>query len=131
MLCVQCGADSPNGANFCMKCGASLVSQLDKAALAARFTEAMLRIYGEADRKYNYRPRRFHEMVETHGGVETAKRLLRGGEQSGLDRLWRCGALGLSMEALVGRPEWRVLFSEQERATARQRLADRGYFLDD
>ena len=47
----------------------------DSGRLERRFDAAMLDIYHGAAR-LGYRPTRFLEMVQVHGGVETAHRLL-------------------------------------------------------
>jgi hypothetical protein len=67
-------------------------------------------------------------MVEERGGVEAAKRLLAKNDvQSGLMKLWNCGRLDLSMEALVIDPRFQPLFSEEEIAIARERLEAHDY----
>jgi hypothetical protein len=42
-------------------------------------------------------------------------------------KLWEFKRLDLTVEALVLRPEWSLLFSEEERQIARKRLSDYGY----
>lgn len=66
----------------------------------------------------------FRNMLERHGGLETAHHLLAATtEQSGLIGLYHSRKLHLSVEALVLRPEWRSQFSDSERAKARKRLS--------
>jgi hypothetical protein len=61
--------------------------------------------------------------VNGKGGLETAKTLLaKPDPQTGLTRLWECGRLDLSIEALVIDPRFESLFREAERKTARERL---------
>jgi hypothetical protein len=61
--------------------------------------------------------------VRRHGGVETARRLLRQkGPSKGLVKLGEKGRLDLAMEALVLDPAFASLFSDEERATASRRL---------
>ncbi len=63
-------------------------------------------------------------MLQEHGGLDTADRLLRSAEISyGFTELWMLGRLDLTVEALVLKPEFADLFSETELATARQRMA--------
>ena len=45
----------------------------------------------------------------------------------GFAALWQCGRLDLTVEALVLRPPWSALFTEQELTTARKRLTELGY----
>jgi hypothetical protein len=76
----------------------------------------------------NYRATYFRQMVQEHGGVEAARRLLRQDNvAAGLTTLWEMGRLDLSVEAFVLRPEYAELFTEAERASARQRLAELNY----
>ena len=69
-------------------------------------------------------------MVQQHGGVAAAKRLLFSPvAQSGLTKLWERERLDISMEALVVQERWKPLFSDAERQTARERLQAFGYQL--
>jgi hypothetical protein len=96
---------------------------LDNSAnLERRFDAAMLDIYQGAAR-LGYRPTRFLEMVQVHGGVETAHRLLAVEEvQDGLGELFLLGRLDLTVEHHVLLSEFAQLFSDDERRTARARL---------
>jgi hypothetical protein len=90
--------------------------------LERRFDAAMLDIYHGAA-QLGYRPTRFLEMVQVHGGVETAHRLLATDKvQDGLGELFLLGRLDLTVEHHVLLPEYGPLFSSLERHTARQRL---------
>ena len=94
----------------------------DRAALERRFDAAMLDIYHGAAR-LGYRPTRFLEMVQVHGGVETAHRLLATEKvQDGLGELFLLGRLDLTVEHHLLLPEYASLFSDEERRTARARL---------
>lgn len=94
----------------------------DSAGLERRFDAAMLDIYHGAA-KLGYRPTRFHEMVQTYGGVETAHRLLATEKvQDGLGELFLLGRLDLTVEHHVLLREYAALFSDAERRTARLRL---------
>lgn len=93
-----------------------------------RFHRAMESIYEDALRLCDYRASRFLQMVQTSGGLATAKRLLATDEFSeGLTRLWECRRLDLTVEALVLQPAWRSLFTEDEQRRARSRLAELDY----
>ena len=90
--------------------------------LEAEFDETMRDTYRRAS-EHGYRPTYFLQMIEAHGGVGTAKRLLKAPEkQYGLTRLWNLGLLSISAEALVLRERWQSLFTDGERRTARERL---------
>ncbi|MCW3845970.1 phospholipase D family protein [Sphingomonas sp. LB-2] len=90
------------------------------------FTKAMEQIYDDAV-AIGYRPSTFRRMLAEHGGVETARRLIRGAATSGFEALWEKKRLDLSVEALMLKPGWRVLFRPEELAMARKRLRDVGY----
>ena len=72
---------------------------------------------------------RFRQMIDEHGAVETAKRLLATRDiQTGLMRLWEMDSLSKSMEALVIQERFQPLFTPEEIAEARRRLDELGYF---
>ena len=92
--------------------------------LEERFHQLMLeRVYRETGRQCGYWAHRFRQLVANRGGVAAAKRLLaRDGVSPGFAVLREKGRLDLSMEALVLDPQFRDLFSDAERAAARDRL---------
>jgi hypothetical protein len=98
-------------------------------SLVAEFEDALRGTY-EAARKRGYVATYFLQMLEEHGGVETAKRLLAKSEpQDGLFELWNLGILNESMEAvLCDNPRYRVLFRDAEIDEAKRRLEELGYF---
>lgn len=70
-------------------------------SLENELTEDLRGTY-EAARKRGYVAKYFLQMLEEHGGVETAKRLLAKSEpQEGLFELWKLGLLSESMEAVI------------------------------
>ena len=98
------------------------------SALEVRFNAAMVELYRRAKAEAHYTGTRFLQMVTEHGGVETARILLHTPNVSdGYTALWERGRLDLTMEALVLLPEWNDLFTDDERAIARQRLTEYGY----
>ena len=91
--------------------------------LEAQFHQEMLKIYVEAS-KLGYYPTRFRRMVEEHGGLAAAKRLLAGDAPSdGFERLWELDRIDLTVESLVLREPWRRLFADAELREAERRLA--------
>lgn len=93
-----------------------------------RFDVAMEGLYRQAVLKCKYRANYFLQMLHANGGLETARQLLRGPDgHEGFVKLWECGCLGLSVEALVLKPEWHDLFTDEERDIARRRLKEYGY----
>jgi hypothetical protein len=96
--------------------------------LEAEFTAALRGTY-EAARKRGYVASYFLQMLEEHGGQETAKRLLVKSEpQTGLFELWQLNLLHESMEAVVLQEKFKVLFTDEELAEAHRRLEELGYF---
>jgi len=98
-------------------------------SLEAEFEDALRGTY-EAARKRGYVATYFLQMLEEHGGVQTAKRLLAKSEpQTGLFELWNLGLLHKSMEAVIcDNPRFHSLFEAAEIAEARRRLEELGYF---
>lgn len=88
------------------------------------FHEAMINIHRDGlqlERRYD--ARYFIRMVHEHGGIEAARQLLGAKDaQKGLFSLQERNALFLSVEALVLKPDWAGLFSDEEKQVARQRL---------
>jgi hypothetical protein len=96
--------------------------------LEAEFTGALRGTY-EAARQRGYVATYFLQMLEEHGGVKTAKRLLAKSEpQTGLFELWNLGLLHESMEAVVLQDKFKELFTDGDLAEARRRLEELGYF---
>ncbi len=99
----------------------------DLSGLENQFHHAMIGVADFAN-QHNFGIR-FRQMIEEHGAVEAAKRLLATQEiQTGLMRLWEMKSLSKSMEALVIQERFRSLFTEEEIAEARRRLEGLGYF---
>jgi hypothetical protein len=91
------------------------------------FHQEMLNVYSNALWHCRYDARIFLPMVNDHGGLEAARRLLATSYlPDGFAELWMRGRLDLTMEALVVKEPWRRLFTDEEITVARQRLADPG-----
>ena len=97
--------------------------------LELEFHEAMLNIYHRAKRETGYNATYFLRMVDSHGGLEAAKRLISTDTPSeGYTKLWEHGRLDISVEALIhDNPKWQRLFTRAERMKVRQRLEAYGY----
>ena len=88
------------------------------------FDRAMRSIYDEAV-PLGYRPTYFLRMLQQRGGVQTARDLLAvPGVSDGFTKLFELGRLDLSVEALVLKPRFGELFTDQELGVARKRLSD-------
>lgn len=100
--------------------------------LENQFHRAMIGIYDAALKKCNYRATYFLQMVNEQEGMQAAKRLLnKTGLQYGFTELWLCGCLKLTMEALVLQPQFSVLFTEEEKQVAKNRLQECGFNKED
>ena len=99
--------------------------------LENQFYRAMLGVYESALRECGHNATRFLQMVNKHGGLQSAKRLLHTHSfQYGFTELWQCGCLRLTMEALVIQPRFSVLFTEEEVQIAKDRLHECGYDIN-
>ncbi|MHB0874684.1 MAG: hypothetical protein ACYC5O_01430 [Anaerolineae bacterium] len=98
-----------------------------RSSLEAELYAALHTSY-EAGAKRGYRATRFEQMLEAHGAIETAKMLLADSRgQSGLYKPWDLNLLSDSLEAIVLQPRFRCLFTAEELAEARRRLAQLDY----
>lgn len=92
------------------------------------FEQEVLEGCRELSKKHGYTPTYFLQMVSERGAVRATKDLLVSKEPSeGLFTLWHLGKLDMSVEAMVLDPRYQCLFDEEERRTARKRLADLDY----
>jgi|ERR1700722_7719802 hypothetical protein len=93
------------------------------------FDEAMFEIYRRAKAEAEYNAAIFLRMVSERGGLATARYLINSPKPSdGYTHLYERGRLDLTVEAMVvenGR--WHELFTSEELAKARTRLAQYGY----
>jgi hypothetical protein len=90
--------------------------------LVRRFNADMESIYDRA-KAVGYKATDFLRMLHEYRGLETAHRLLASNEVGyGFTQLWLMGRADLTVEALVLRPEYATLFSDDELRTARERL---------
>jgi len=83
----------------------------------------------KACQRLGYNPTYMVRMVHDSGALGACQRLLATAEASeGFSRLWQLNHLALTIEDIVLRPQFAELFTDEQRAVARQRLADVGYF---
>ncbi|WP_370012886.1 DUF262 domain-containing protein [Nocardiopsis sp. LDBS0036] len=100
--------------------------------VTADFGRAMLSVYERAKTEADYTAAFFLGMLSELGPLGTARKLLNAPAVSdGFANLWERGRLDLTVEALVLRPEFSPLFTDEELTRARARLEQFGYrFLD-
>lgn len=93
-------------------------------SLEMAFDSRMRQVYYDAKEQADYTAARYLQMVNRHGGIEAARRLLAAkGTSPGFDALFKAGFKELSVEAAVLEERFAVLFSDAERAIAAERLA--------
>lgn len=96
--------------------------------LENRFHEDMNNIYFTAQKELKYNASRFIQLVSREGGLKAAKQLIsKSGGTYGFEVLWENKCLDLSIEALVLRPEYCQLFTDEEREICRNRLSEFGF----
>ena len=97
--------------------------------LEQEFNQAMFKIYYSA-KEIGYTASKFFQMLEQHGGLQTARNLINASTiSSGYTRLWKLKRLDLSVEAVVHEnSEWHPLFTAEELERCRKRLSEIGYF---
>ncbi|MEU0242604.1 DUF262 domain-containing protein [Nocardiopsis sp. NPDC006198] len=100
--------------------------------VTADFGRAMLSVYERGKAEAGYTASFFLGMLSELGPLGTARKLLHAPAVSdGFANLWERGRLDLTVEALVLRPEFSPLFTEEELNRARTRLEQFGHrFLD-
>ena len=87
-------------------------------------------VYVRAKSEANYTARYFVGMLSGYGGLGTASGCSRSTEvSSGFAALYERDRLDLTVEALVVKPEFASLFTDEEIDIARQRLDQLGYSL--
>lgn len=88
----------------------------------------MNNIYKMAKKELGYNATRFLQLVSQLGGLQAAKKLIsKDGGTYGFEILWEHKRLDLSVEALLLRPEYKELFTDEERQICMKRLIDFGY----
>ena len=109
----------------------SLLPDMSPMDASERFTSDCWVASTVLKKRLNYNASRFNQMLEEHGGVETARRLINSDTPSqGFGVLWEHHRLDLSVEAIAILPDYEGLLTAVERASARRRLTDHGFDVD-
>jgi hypothetical protein len=97
--------------------------------LKNEFDQAMHEIYHRALSEAGYKASIFLNMLFTHRGIETARRLIHSPNISdGYTALWERKRLDLTVEALIHDNEkWHTLFTTEELAICHKRLRQYEY----
>jgi hypothetical protein len=94
------------------------------------FAKAMRDVYARAKAEAGYNATYFLRMLSDYGPIDTARRLISSNQPAeGFTQLWQRRRLDLTVEAQVLRPEFKELFTDDERGTCRRRLAEYGYVM--
>ena len=88
--------------------------------LLTRF-EAELDLLYQIEKQAGRTHRRFKRMLNEHGALETARRLIGKRNTQGLQELKDAGLLEMSIEAIVLKPEYDELFADDVFVCMRQR----------
>jgi hypothetical protein len=107
-----------------------MTASTDQRLLRDQFGEAMLEIYKRALAEANYHATRFLQMLNDHGGLETARILLHAPAVSeGYTALCLRNRLDLTVEAVIHNNEkWHPLFTREELDVCIERLRAFNYF---
>jgi hypothetical protein len=99
----------------------------ERSQAEREFDHAMVHTYEAAGKETGYWAHRFLSLVRRKGGVGAAHKLLADKDVSdGFLKLRKAARLDLSVEYQVLRPKFAELFTDDERAIARQRLTAYG-----
>lgn len=97
--------------------------------LEKQFTNELLENCEKASKSCSYRGVRLIQNVQKFGGAKTAKEILRKGRLSDeFEILANAGLVGLSMEALVVKPCYAELFTDDEVNSCYETLCENGYY---
>jgi hypothetical protein len=93
------------------------------------FNERMLQVHRDGKREGRYSAPLFGNALKERGGLETAKELIHSPAVApGFTALWERKRLDLTAEAvIVVEEKWHPLFTAEEIAICRKRLAEYGY----
>jgi hypothetical protein len=92
-------------------------------ALDSEFHRRVVTAAQQCRDDFGYNPTYWLRMIQEHGSIDAAKRLLLGPRASdGFTRLWEEGRLDLSVEFFVLMPEFSSMFTAEELMEARRRL---------
>ncbi len=93
-----------------------------------KFHQELVEKCAQAKRMCGYNPTRLLQMLAAHGGVQTARELIRKGRISdGFTALEVAGRLDLTLEATVTAARYAQLFTDDEVNACYQLLCECGY----
>jgi hypothetical protein len=93
--------------------------------LRKEFHKDMIAIYQNAKKECGYNATRFLQMITAKDGLAVAKSFIQRSQPTdGFTTLWELGRLDLTVEALILKPKYVELFTDEERRRV-QELLDR------
>lgn len=85
----------------------------------------MIAIYQKAKMECGYNANRFLQMVTSQDGLTIAKGFIqKNNPTDGFTALWELGRLDLTVEALILKPKYKELFTDEEREIVRDLLRE-------
>lgn len=106
--------------------GGIIVNSLEK-----KFNRDLQDMILTCKRELGYNPSRFIQLASEIGYLQAARQvILKEGATYGFEILWENNRLDLSIEAYVLKPEYKLLFTEEEKRICRERLLEFGYKVD-
>lgn len=104
-----------------------LEGKMDK--LEKKLQEEVIKNCEKAEKEYGCKMTRFLETINRFGIVKTAKEILRKGRTSDcFNKLVEAGAIELTMEATIVKPEYGELFTDEEVNACFDLLCENGYY---
>ncbi len=96
------------------------------------FHKTVVNAYLTAKKECNYTASVFIQLIAERGALKVAKEFLAGNNPTtGFEKLWEKGRLDLTIEASVLLPQFKVLFTIEERSASFNRLKNYGYVVQD
>ncbi|MEH7249480.1 hypothetical protein V7114_22190 [Neobacillus niacini] len=91
--------------------------------LRKEFHRDMIAIYQKAKKECGYNATRFLQMVAAKDGLTVAKSFIQRSQATdGFTILWELGRLDLTVEALILKPKYAELFTDEERRQVQELL---------
>jgi HNH endonuclease len=101
------------------------VTSPDSSDPHPEFTQALVDIYRRALKETEYNAHEFFQLLQWRHGRDTALYLIHSTRPAtGFTALWERKRLDLTVEAMILRPKWNYLFTDEDRLAAYRRLAE-------
>ncbi|MDF3154053.1 hypothetical protein P3C58_18915 [Mesorhizobium sp. XAP10] len=104
-----------------LKIETTRIAPVPRVPSEAEFAAELMNTYRQCEH-LGYKPTGMLQMMQEHGAIVTARRLLASPPSEGFNRLALMGRLDLAIESIVQREPWRQLFTDEELNRAKRRL---------